>query len=783
MPEPDALKPQLVMARPDLDGLPEVDVPDGYRLSTYQPGDGKFWGWIISESFGHDDLEHYQFDKTMRPDPAFRPERVFVILHDDEAVATASAWCAPDGPPGAGVLHYVGARNAHRGRKLGYQVSLAALHRMRDEGRTTARLLTDDFRLPAIKTYLKLGFEPLLVDENQRCRWADVFDALGMPELKEKFKAILDGPLWEPAKTVPDDFDYKTTVHARRRWHAGRRSGRIGRGDIDAFGDESLYKPSELGAAGASIGDVSAAEEQPFELWFRCGPRGLLAGTEVIFHAPGQCPLGTRTQVSDPGKPGFVEVIGGAAKALGGPGFRLTGPLAEGDEVRLSIGREGGFKWTPLAGRKEMKVIVDVGQGEPLMRLPEPVVIRVLPHQADHVDVFLPGTATPGESVRATVTVRDEFDNRAAVSEDENPSHTTVTMPAEPLVVEADGGRSNWCLPAEGMNLYFGDLHAHDLNSSAEGFTVDLYRWALEDKRLDFLAVPCQVHAWLDNDRWAVAKTLCEAFLDEGRFVTFLSFEWQHSHYGDKVVHYLGNDAPYLPIDDGRYSTPAKLYEALRGSDALIVSHHPGYALDQHVPGTDWDAMETDVDRLVELWSMHGSSEGYDPADRPMPGPRREEGVMAGLRQGLRIGFAGGSDTHSARPGGSAKEPRPYWGGLCAIWAEQLTRRSLFEALLARRTYALTGARIALKFTVNGAPMGAEIPRAESRALTAEAWAPGEISKIELMRDGQVMHTVGPSSDTAKVEYEDVREEPAFYHCRVTMANGHLAVCSPVWVG
>jgi hypothetical protein len=160
---------------------------------------------------------------------------------------------------------------------------------------------------------------------------------------------------------------------------------------------------------------------------------------------------------------------------------------------------------------------------------------------------------------------------------------------------------SNPCLPPiDGLSLLFGDLHAHDFLSEAFGRTEDVYRWARDDKRLDFLSVPVQSHGYQDNEKWTLARYMNEAFLDEGRFVTFLGFEWQHSHFGDKVVHFLSGDQPYLPVDDGRYDHPLKLYEALRPSDAIAISHRPGYPPDRHVPGTCFDVVETDIERAVE---------------------------------------------------------------------------------------------------------------------------------------------------------------------------------------
>jgi mycothiol synthase len=799
------LKPQLKMLRPDLEGLPELQLPAGYEARSFRPGDGPAWSAIIGESF-QKSAGDFPFDRFMRADVAFRPARVWFITHAGEPVATASAYIQPEYMPAAGMIHYVGARAGHEGKKLGYWVTLTALHRMVAEGWTRAWLATDDFRLPAIKTYLNLGFVPLLVDENQRARWRDVFASLKLPELADRHAAILAGPLYQAPAAPADDYDYAARVHVRRRRHEDRRPGRPSLGEADCLADESLYKGSALGSARVEPDTVPAGGQMAFRLIFRVGPAHLTAGTQVLIHIGGQGWLGTPPQTKDPAAPGYVTAQGPAHAGVEtlGFGFAVTrGELREGDEVRLEVGRETGFTWTPLAGRKELKVMV-VEPGEPCRRLPEPVVIRVQPGPAARAEVLLPATARPGEPVEARLTIRDAFDNPVPLDGHARFIHSggeTIAplvrgralaglgaMPGTPLRVTAAAGglapgRANVCVPSDDFQLFIGDLHVHDFTCPASGNPAEVYAWARDEKRLDFASVAVQNHAYLDNDKWTLNKHMAEAFLDEGRFVTFPAFEWQHSHYGDKVVHYLGGDQPYLPVDDRRTNLPCKLYEALRGSDALVISHHPGYALDLHVPGTDWDAMETDVDRLVELWSMHGSSEGRDPADRPLLGPRREAGVLEALRRGLRIGFVAGSDTHSGRPGGSAREPRPYWGGLAAVWARALTRRGLFEALRARRTYALTQARIVLRFEVNGGFMGAELPAADTARNRVAAWAADAIAAVEIFRNAALFKTFTPGTDACDLTFEDRTGGPACYHCRVIQADGNLAVASPVWVG
>lgn len=188
--------PQLHMLRPHLRDVPEMDLPEGYALRTFQPDDGPHWSRIIGLSF-LTEPEKMPFDPMMRQSPAFQPERIFFVCRDDEPLATASAWYLPELTPDAGTVHYVGTLPGHTGRRLGYWAVVATLHQMRAEGRRRAWLSTDDFRLPAIKVYLNLGFQPLLVHENQRQRWPAVFEKLGLPHLTETFADTLAGPLWE----------------------------------------------------------------------------------------------------------------------------------------------------------------------------------------------------------------------------------------------------------------------------------------------------------------------------------------------------------------------------------------------------------------------------------------------------------------------------------------------------------------------------------------------------------------------------------------------------------
>lgn len=185
---------QLVMVKESLAALPPVVLPEGYCLRHFRPGDEAGWERVMTAAFGEKDPP-WSFAASMGRDAACAPERVLLLTCGDVPVATASAWYRPEWGPDTGYVHFVGTSPEHGGRKLGYWVSLAVLHRFVFEGRARAVLQTDDHRVPAIKTYLQLGFAPYLVDEDQRDRWRNALSANGLEALCPDLEQIVTGPM------------------------------------------------------------------------------------------------------------------------------------------------------------------------------------------------------------------------------------------------------------------------------------------------------------------------------------------------------------------------------------------------------------------------------------------------------------------------------------------------------------------------------------------------------------------------------------------------------------
>ena len=64
-----------------------------------------------------------------------------------------------------GRIDYMAADPRFSGKAIGYAVCAGVTRRLLERGYKTAVLWTDDWRLPAIITYMKVGFEPVMYRE------------------------------------------------------------------------------------------------------------------------------------------------------------------------------------------------------------------------------------------------------------------------------------------------------------------------------------------------------------------------------------------------------------------------------------------------------------------------------------------------------------------------------------------------------------------------------------------------------------------------------------------
>ena len=169
--------PQLFMRHPDLSNIRPLLVPDDIQIVTHSPELISVWEDIIERAFEH----HYSFDTTIQNSQDlvgdFNPEHCLYLKANDKIVATTTA-IENCNFPGEGYFHMVAADPDAQGKGYGKLIGLVALHSLKDRGYKTAVLSTDDFRIPAIRAYLFLGFEPIYSHESHQGRWEKVFSEI-----------------------------------------------------------------------------------------------------------------------------------------------------------------------------------------------------------------------------------------------------------------------------------------------------------------------------------------------------------------------------------------------------------------------------------------------------------------------------------------------------------------------------------------------------------------------------------------------------------------------------
>lgn len=321
------------------------------------------------------------------------------------------------------------------------------------------------------------------------------------------------------------------------------------------------------------------------------------------------------------------------------------------------------------------------------------------------------------------------------------------------LPTGARSGRSRsifWEGGGAPYKTYWGDLHNHSAVGYARGSLGRSFEIARN--HLEFFAFTPHAHwpdigsyenniekKWLDGFKvtarsWPEVREMARKFDAPGRFVPILGYEWHSTSLGDYHLLFPTLDAELKPFDDLR-----AMQQFAREQGAILVPHHPANRLGHR--GANFARRDPAVSPLVEIYSEWGNAE-HDRA--PFPYTRHTEGgrwtkntVPRMLAQGHRVGFVASTDDHLGYPGA-------YREGLAAVRATDLSRAAIFDALRNRRTYAVTGDRIDLDFTLNGHLMGSELPYARRRQLAISVTGWDEIDRVEVLKNNVVIHRDHP---------------------------------------
>lgn len=332
--------------------------------------------------------------------------------------------------------------------------------------------------------------------------------------------------------------------------------------------------------------------------------------------------------------------------------------------------------------------------------------------------------------------------------------------------------------------LLWGDLHSHSWGDVSMGLMDDptpilhpsgRHAQARGQARLDFaapgpMAPPDQTHR---PAVWEAHQAAYRANDEPGTYVPYLAGEAHPGGGGDRNVIFRDWEERHAPA----WAEMDDLLEAYGDRQDVLLEAHVGGG------PADWDAYPTAHEPVVEVASGHGSAEWL---------------LQRALRHGHRPAVIASGDTHLpllAAPMAAhlfrgrfgdhlnIRDCAIGCGPVAAVRAARCDRHPIWDAVMSRRTYATTGARIILEVLANGHPAGSEVEIDGKPSITVAAHACAPIERIDLIRNDRALAAWRPKALDATLDYEDSSPLPeAAYYVRVRQFDGEYAWSTPIWV-
>src|SRR5262245_32517524 len=292
-------------------------------------------------------------------------------------------------------------------------------------------------------------------------------------------------------------------------------------------------------------------------------------------------------------------------------------------------------------------------------------------------------------------------------------------------------------VPGE-AKTFWGDLHGQTRATVGTGTIEEYFAFGRDVALLDMMCHQANDFQ-VTEEEWQRLRREIDRFHVDGRCVIFVGYEWSGMTPGggDRNVMYRGDVASlhrssHAEVDDMRDAATdcfpvTELFGQLRGrDDVMLIPHIGGRYAD--IVGFHDPALEP----VVEIYSDWGRFEWL---------------LEDAMRNGYKVGFVANSDGHKGRPGASHPGASTFgaYGGLTCVLSDALSREAIFDAIKARRCYAVTGAqRLHVELAVNGLPMGAA-GRAEGPVVIAgRAVGTGPIERIDVFRGLDHIRMVSP---------------------------------------
>ena len=384
-------------------------------------------------------------------------------------------------------------------------------------------------------------------------------------------------------------------------------------------------------------------------------------------------------------------------------------------------------------------------------------------------------------------------------------------------------------------SVYWGDLHAQGAQSDGHGEPEEYFRRARYNSCLDVscltdhsdgICFPIMLASnELRENKWDNLNRITAEVYEPGKFVVFPAMELSSDvkRYPSGLRErnhrnaYFYDENNSVCLNWREFPSSNDWYRFLEPTKYMIIPH-------THVARLDCRYHNPKTERVIEIMSDKGSGEHFHRPD--MSATKDHGGVLEFLKRGFRVGLVGSGDYHHNTPGRHfpLKEKSGFasseleMAGLAAIRAPELERKSIWDAIYDRQTYATTGVRILLDMSMkcgnSVTPMAGEkvveLDVSDPRDFTISYALTGPLKRIELIRNGDFEHPVAvyePENISVKFNKDELVNEITlkdeadisgawldadfppmpphkfiFYYVRILQQDDEIVWSSPIWL-
>ena len=161
----------------------EIPFPEGVVCRPFNGTREDVRSWVVVCRHGllEPEEDERSFQSRMLDFTDLQPDHILMVEQGGQIVGTITAVIHPGSR--MGYIHMVAADPKVRGRGIGNAMMSAAMWLIWEEGCIGATLNTDDFRLPAICSYLRAGFLPVDYAPDMSGRWEAILKRLDIRTL------------------------------------------------------------------------------------------------------------------------------------------------------------------------------------------------------------------------------------------------------------------------------------------------------------------------------------------------------------------------------------------------------------------------------------------------------------------------------------------------------------------------------------------------------------------------------------------------------------------------